>query len=58
MAEIIHRYVNGVEVSFGELGSYQITNRTILDIVTNAVQRIHSDPEDKSMIVTINSNVR
>ena len=32
MAEIIHRYVNGTEISFHDLPSYQITNQTILDI--------------------------
>jgi len=39
MAEIIHRYVNGTEVSSADLAHYQITNQTILEIIRSAVRR-------------------
>ncbi len=39
MAEIIHRYVNGTEVSSADLARYRITNRTILEIIRNAIRR-------------------
>ncbi|MGN0157845.1 MAG: hypothetical protein ACI39W_01680 [Brotaphodocola sp.] len=39
MANIIHRYINGKKVEFEELSRYQITNRTILDIVCAAIKR-------------------
>ncbi len=58
MAEIIHRYVNGTEVSSSELCGYQITNRTILDIVSNAIQRIHSNSKDYPVQAALEANTR
>lgn len=39
MAKIIHRYVNGKEINYNDLSNYQITNRTILDIIYAAINR-------------------
>ncbi len=47
MAEIIHRYVNGMEVSSADLAHYRITNRTILEIIRNAIRR-STCPSDAS----------
>lgn len=47
MAEIIHRYVNGMEVSSEDLIRYQITNRTVLEIIHNAIRRNARTPSAK-----------
>lgn len=39
MAEIIHRYINGTEVAASDLIHYQITDKTILEIIHNAIRR-------------------
>jgi len=39
MAEIIHRYINGTEVAASDLMHYQITDKTILEIIRNAIRR-------------------
>lgn len=50
MAEIIHRYVNGKEINYNDLSNYQITNRTILDIIYAAINRntVQSTSHSKS----------
>ncbi|WP_160304516.1 hypothetical protein [Otoolea muris] len=53
MAEIIHRYVNGTEISFHDLPSYQITNQTILDIICNASRRSRNGNDSKQNISTL-----
>lgn len=59
MAEIIHRYINGTEVSFNDLPNYQITDRTILDIIGHAAKRGHTSSTNESSQNTppINSGV-
>ena len=39
MIEIVHRYVNGKEVSYDDLPNYTITNKIILDIVYEAMKK-------------------
>lgn len=39
MVEIMHRTVNGTEVSCHDLSQYHIKNQTILDIVQSAIWR-------------------
>ena len=53
MAEIIHRYVNGTEISFHDLPIYQITNQTILDIICNASRRSRNGNDSKQNISTL-----
>ncbi len=57
MAEIIHRYVNGTEVSSADLAHYQITDQTILEIIRNAIRRSTrpSDAVSTSELLQTNS---
>ncbi len=50
MAKIIHRYVNGIEINYDDIPHYQITNRTILDIIYAAINRntVQSTSHSKS----------
>ena len=39
MFEIVHRRINGKEVSYEDIPKYKITNQIILDIVHEAIQK-------------------